>query len=284
MPRKGIQLAYPFEEKRLAKWKAPYLIQPKLDGDRCRGCIDSQGNVVLLSSEENEITSVPHINSALSGLHLRNVEFDGELYIPGAPHESIHSIVSRSINIHVDSGYVEFYIFDVVMSGIQIERTNRLLDILPNRRTGISFGPLQVVPNTFAYGIDDIMRNCDNYIQNGYEGFVIRDSYAPYVRKRSTQMMKFKPRKEDLYKIIGYKEEISIKGLPKNSLGALVCVGDDGTVFNVGSGSLFTQEGRETLWKDKDLLIGQYARIKYQHLTHTRGVPRFPVIVEVVKI
>jgi len=33
--RAGVQLCYPFEEKRLAKWEPPYIVQPKLDGERC---------------------------------------------------------------------------------------------------------------------------------------------------------------------------------------------------------------------------------------------------------
>lgn len=278
MPRKGIMLCYPFETKRLAKWNLPYLIQPKLDGDRCRGCIDSQGNISLLSSEENVITSVPHIYSALENLHLRNVEFDGELYIPGAPHEVIHGIVSREVNLSSDHRLVEFHVFDLVNAFPQVQRINQLIDTIPFN----AFGPLQIVPNRFVTSIDDIMRAADEFAEKGYEGFVIRDAYAPYVRKRSTQMMKFKARKEDLYKIVGYREEISIKGIPKNSLGALICVGDDETEFNVGSGSLLTQEGRETLWKEKESLIGQYARVRYQHLTHARGVPRFPVIVDII--
>lgn len=280
--RKGIMLCYPFEERRLAKWQPPYILQPKLDGDRCRGCIDSQGNILLLSSEENVITSVPHINSALKNLHLRDVEFDGELYIPGAPHEAIHSIVSREVNLSSDHKLVEFHIFDIVNIEPQVKRTSKLLDTIPFKKTGITFGPLQIVPVTFVTTIDEIMREQERYAKEGYEGFVIRDANAPYVRKRSTQMMKFKPRKEDIYEIVGWQEEVSKDGVPKGSLGALLCVGNDGTKFSVGSGSLLTQDVRLELWRVRSTLPGKQARVKYQHLTHARGVPRFPVVVEIV--
>jgi ATP-dependent DNA ligase len=126
------------------------------------------------------------------------------------------------------------------------------------------------------------MQAQEEFAKSGYEGFVVRDALAPYVRKRSTQMMKFKPRKEDLYEIVGTVEEVSIQGISKDSLGALICRGDDGTLFNVGSGSLLTREARQTYWKSRDTLIGKYARVKYQHLTHARGVPRFPVVVEIL--
>jgi len=283
MPRSGIMLCYPFDTKRLSKWQAPYILQPKLDGDRCRGCIDSQGNATLLSSEENEIISVPHINSALEALHLHNVEFDGELYIPGAPHEVIHGIVSRDVNLHEDSCLVEFHIFDLVTGESQVQRTNQLLGTIPFRKTGITFGPLQIVPVSFVSTIDEIMRHQESYAKDGYEGFVIRDACAPYVRRRSTQMMKFKPRKEDLYEIVGTAEEISQFGERKESLGAFICRGNDGTLFSVGSGSLLTRDARQILWKERDNLVGRYARVKYQHLTSARGVPRFPVIVDVIE-
>ena len=94
MSRQGIMLCSPFEESRLKKWRAPYILQPKLDGIRCRAIVEGKGNVKLLSSEENEILSVPHINAQLESLKIDKLELDGELYIHGTPFETIESIVS----------------------------------------------------------------------------------------------------------------------------------------------------------------------------------------------
>jgi ATP-dependent DNA ligase len=278
--REGIMLCYPFEERRLAKWKPPYIIQPKLDGDRCRAIINEESNAILLSSEQHIFNSVPHIYAALKHLGFCNIELDGELYIHGAPHNEIHSIVSRTENLHPDYKLVEFHVFDIVNLHLpQVERTRRLIDLIPTRR---NFSPIQLVPSRVVSSLDEIMRVQEEYARLGYEGFVLRDSDANYVRKRSTQVMKFKPRKEDIYEIVGTQEEVSILGIPKNSLGALICRGDDGTLFNVGSGSLLTREARETLWQERETLVGKWARVKYQHLTHASGVPRFPVVVEVI--
>lgn len=278
-------LCYPFEEKRLAKWTPPFILQPKLDGDRCRAIVRPHCNtIMLLSSEEHMYTSVPHIVDALEKSGLRNVELDGELYIHGAPHSDIHSIVSRTTNLHPDYQLVEYHVFDLVNPHLrQADRTRQLIDLLPTRGTHRNYGPIQIVPSRLVYTLDDIMRAQDEFAKAGYEGFVVRDAFAPYVRKRSTQMMKFKPRKEDLYEITGYAEELSKDKLPKNSLGALICRGDDGTSFNVGSGSLLTREARETLWQARETLIGRYARVKYQHITTAGRVPRFPVVVEIVE-
>jgi len=288
-------LAYPFEEKRLSKWKPPYILQPKLDGERCRAVVDNEGFVTLLSSSEAVIESVPHINKAIENLHLRSVELDGELYIHGAPFEFIESVVSRTVNMHSDARLVEYHAFDVVSADMQAARVSNLLNILDHRQTGMNFGALQVVPSRLVYTLDEIMSALDEYKSAGYEGFVIREASASYVRKRSTQIMKFKPRKEDLYEIVGWAEEISIAGVPKNSLGALICGSDFGMpllynwpgklpdgYFSIGSGSLLTRGNRQSLWDARENLTRKTARVKYQHLTHRRGVPRFPVIVEIV--
>lgn len=94
-------------------------------------------------------------------------------------------------------------------------------------------------------------------------------------------MMKLKPRKEDHYLIIGYEEEISKDGTPKDALGALVLQSDAGHVFKVGSGSFLTRENRVNLWKAKENIVGKIAQIKYQHLTERR-IPRFPVLIDIV--
>ncbi|CAK0758957.1 hypothetical protein CCP1ISM_8890001 [Azospirillaceae bacterium] len=116
-------------------------------------------------------------------------------------------------------------------------------------------------------------------MEMGYEGIIIRDMDAPYVRRRSTQMMKIKPMSEDIYMIIGTEEEISIHGYPKDALGAFVCV-SDGEPFKVGTG--LTRNDRQILWKGREKLIGKWLRVKYQNLSDKRGVPIIPVALEVL--
>ena len=275
MSRKGIQLAYPFEEKRLLKWKPPYIVQPKYDGERCRAIPIGEGKYMLLSSQENPFFSVPHITNALSKLGT-DIELDGELYCHGMSFEDIHSRVSRTVNLHPDYGCIKYHIFDYVSNEPQIVRMNTLPNLIGKETNAMLVAPYYICNN-----LEDVMKSYVLLINKGYEGIIVRHLEAPYVRKRSIYMMKFKPKKEDIYEILGWKEEIDKEGNPKDHLGAIICTSDEGTIFSVGSG--LTNEDRKTLWDSRESLKGRKVKVQYQHLTSGKKVPRFPVFLEVIK-
>ena len=279
MGRAGIMLAQPFEEKRLVKWgSGPFIIQPKLDGERCRALFDARGVVTLLSSEENVITSVPHINEQLEMSGLCNVELDGELYVHGDSFEHIHSIVSRKVNQHFNSYSMQFHVFDIVEDNVPQQVRLRALDELLKGYEGMD-SIIRVPVDYVTSDLETIMEALIRYKSQGYEGLIIRHPMAPYVRKRSPYMMKFKPKKNDIYKIIGYKEEVSIHGVPKGRMGAFILEGDDGTQFAVGSG--FNDNDRFFFWQNREELIGKWCEVQYQHITTKGKVPRFPIFVKV---
>lgn len=269
---KGIMKCYPFEEKRLNKWEPPYIVQPKYDGVRCRA-VPLESGYILLSSEENVIFSVPHINVALNALNI-DIELDGELYCHGMSFEEIISITSRTRNIHPNSTAIKFHLFDVVTEGNQVERLEDVVKI------GHMSKWIVQSPMYACESLDDIMRIYDEIIRKGFEGIIVRHYLNRYERKRSTWIMKFKPKKDDTYEIIGTKEEIDKEGNPKDTLGALICLSGDGNTFSVGTG--FTDERRKELWESRGLLEGLFAKVQYQHITSGNKVPRFPVFVDIV--
>jgi len=272
MAREGIMLCYPFEQKRFEKWGSHAFIQPKLDGERCRA-LKTEHGIDLISSEGNRITSVPHINKQLEKIDFQ--ELDGELYVHGMSFEDIESIVKRTVNQHPRYEDMEFHVFDIINSQPQAERFAELTQ-LPLK------GSLQIVPIKFVDSINSIEMYMEQFQEKGYEGFILRDVFSSYVRKRSTQIMKFKPKKIDIYNIIGYEQEMTIHKELKDSLGALVLDAgySDNSVFRVGTG--FTKDQREMLWKNRELLAGRRCRIAFQTLTDKRGVPRFPVFMGVL--
>lgn len=276
--RSDIMLCYPFEERRLTEpkfgWKWPVIVQPKLDGERCRVVI-RDNKITLLSSECNEIISVPHINNYFQKFFgYEFPEFDGELYLHGLDFSEIHSIVSRKENIHEQSELMQLHIFDFVSDLPQLTRTHRL-----DAYGWSGSGPLKLVSSRIAFSMSEIMIIYNSFIDLGYEGIIIRHTRAPYVRKRSRFMLKFKPKKDDYYKIIGVNQAISIAGEPLSMIGAFQCQGSDGTPFKIGAGKL-THEERKNLWKDRHTLIDSFAHVQYQNIT-SGGVPRFGLCIDV---
>jgi len=277
---KGIQKFYPFEEKRLVTWNPPFIVQIKYDGDRGVDHPLQNGSHLLVTSEENPVFSVPHINEALQNLGSTK-KLDGEFYnhdifLEGG-HELIHSIVSRTVNIHPRYKEMEFHIFDYQdISKPQMVRTIEL-DILRER---IKL-PLVISPYWICYTLDEIKRVYDKVIEMEYEGIIIRNVFGIYeIDKRTRWGMKFKPKKKDTYKIIGWKEEVSIDGIPKGRIGSLIMSSQAGDEFGVSAGLDFAEKDR--LWKIRDKLDTMRAIVHYQHLTNKR-IPKGTFNVEVVE-
>ena len=279
--RTGIQLAYPFSEKRLTKWRLPYLVQPKLDGERCRAIVASVTSnhtspikrVLLLSSSEEIISSIPHINRSMQ--ILPEGEYDGELYIHNRQQNYTHSIISREVNPHPNFEEVQYHIFDKIDNRIQADRITDLNLILRNPPTSI-----HLVPTTVCFTHSELLSKYDQFIAEGYEGFIVREISSLYVRKRSTEMMKFKPKQTDTYICIKPTEAISEDGKPLGMIGAFECMDDMGTIFKVGAGKL-THSERKEMWEDFiKLYPGEYPKrskleVEYQTKSGARGVPLF---------
>ena len=271
--RTGIMLCYPFEQNRLEKWNPPYIVQPKLDGERCRA--SEHG---LLSSEENSFDhTVPHILIEYISFCNKNKvypELDGELYKHGLTFEEIHSIVSTSrVSLHPDYQRIEFHYFDIIEEGPQHLRlaSLKLLELPP---------PFVRVPVYIAYDLKEIMTCYHKILDQGYEGIVVRHIDNLYIRRRSTLLMKFKPKKSDIYPICGWNEEVSNEGIPKGRIGSIDCV-KDGQIFSVSAG--LDDDTKAELWKVKDSLVGKQCKVWYQTITSGRGVPKFVSKIEVLE-
>lgn len=300
MPAKrvGIQLCYPYDEKRLARWQPPYICQPKYDGERCRAVIDSYGNATLYSSEANEKLSVPHINYALKALDLRSVELDGEAYTHGFTWELIHGIFSRTADLHPRFEDLQYHIFDIISTDPMLGRALYLQD-LSSRLSS----PLLLSPTTLCSTADEVFSCFSHYCSLGYEGIIVRSADGLYRRSfekevRSTDVMKFKPKKEDYYRIAGYSVEVDKHGTPKpGRLGRFILFSasesdlpylglyppqtdpPDG-YFAVGSG--LADFHRKDYWTRRESLLGHLLRVIYQHTTPGKGVPRFGVAKEIL--
>jgi len=273
-------LCYPWSAQRLTTYNKPYIVQAKLNGERCRVLMTPDG-VKLLSSEGNEFNLLPKIQenpfwTALAEYYGGEAEFDGELYCHGISRQEIHSIVSRRVNIHPEVDLIYISLFDTPqLEAEQATRTQTLTEAF--NRALYSVGCTEYIKLVSTYcaislgDIEQYLRHCLNL---GYEGVVVKNPSSYYTRARSTNWMKIKPRKFDRYTIVGYTEECDIYGNPKGSLGAFDVCDKDGKTFKVGTG--FTACQRATWWEDRTNMLGMDILVYYPTLTN-RGIPDNPV-------
>ena len=256
-------LAHVYEDYQ-NKLKFPVVVQPKLDGMRCIAAIKN-GKAKLFSRTQKSIETVPHIVTELERLYSgMTITLDGELYVhDGDNFNELMSILKRD-ELHPDHEKIEYWVYDVESSEPYEKRAQLLPDILESNK---------VKPITMdrANSHDEVKSKLQQYIQNGFEGAMVRDLSSGYENKRSKALLKYKLFIDDEFEVIGVEEG---KGKLQGKAGAFVCKTKDGLIFNVKmEGSL------ESL---TDYLInfnkyeGKLLTVRFFSYT-IKGVPRFPV-------
>ena len=132
-----------------------------------------------------------------------------------------------------------------------------------------------------VYNVDNPVRLVDlltHFVEQKYEGLVVRNPLPPYVRKRTVDMLKWKPKHKDSYLIVDVEEEHDQYGTPKNTLGAIWCQ-KDAQRFKVSAGG-FTHDVRKELWEAGRDLDGMWLLVRYPELTD-RGIPNHAVALEI---
>jgi len=269
--RKHILLASPYSRSKLEKALAlrGYVFgQPKLNGERAIWT-----GQVLLSSEGNEFISVPHITAYLQN-KFPGKPLDGELYKHGWPRQQIHSVVSRTRNLHPEHREIRFHVFDIVSPDTQDVRLAKLFDKATDIRE-----PL-ILTKTYKFRChDDAEELVTRFYSDGYEGLIVRKPNGIYKPLSRAHMMKWKPKRGDTYEVVDYIEGI---GKYAGTLGALIVRGSEGRTFHVGSFAVDDRE-RDRLWRSALAggLIGKRVRIRYFELTED-GIPPSSVFEAIV--
>lgn len=265
IPVHEVQLGSPRDKLRLKNGEEFWLTQ-KLNGTRA-----TYINGKLISRQGIEFKGLEHIIRELSN-YGNDYIFDGELIrknTDGLSDNENFTIGTGIINSdEEDKSCIEFVIFDManrfdfLMYGKSKQyyriRRSMLNVIAEDCRNNDS---VRVVPVIY-YGSDPNM--IDHYLEYaesmGWEGLMLNKN-APYVCKRTTDLIKIKKFKYSDLKIVGYEEGTNkYEGM----LGAVI-VDYKGNTVNVGSG--FTDEQREEYWKIREELIGKIVEVKYKDVT-----------------
>jgi DNA ligase 1 len=221
-----------------------------------------------------------------SGALMQSFVFDGE--VVGNSFQELMRQARRKENVTAEDSV--FHIFDILPltdfnRGHWNAQLHKRIELLHAMEPAIDKMPnvellphLQVDLDTHE-GRSKLERYAKDMVAAGFEGIMIKDLDSPYICKRSTSWMKWKPTITVDLEVIGLEEGT---GRNKNRLGALVCNGvDDGKEITVNAGSGFSDAERDSLWEDRNLIFGRTVEImadaitQNQDGTYSLRFPRF---------
>ena len=251
----------------------PCFVQPKLDGIRCVTYI-KESEIVNQSRQLKYFKNLDHINFELERIFsiFPTIVLDGELYNHDIVFNQIAGIVKRE-KLKVDDREklenIQYHIYDCFFTNENKTAIERV-DIIEKLKT-IKFKYVKFVQTYICPTKDDIAnRFHPAFVEDKYEGLILRNIKATYEFTRTKNLQKYKTFSDDEFEIIGYKQGEGH---------------DDGTVIwkcKTKSGKEFdvrpvgSVKERSELYKNGDKCIGKMLTVTYQELSEF-GVPRFPV-------
>jgi DNA ligase 1 len=253
----------------------PYWSQPKLDGIRCLTFEEG-----MQSRNGKPLLSAPHIREVLQDFFDEFPEYilDGELYNHSLKNEfeKIISLARKSKptqdDLNESAELVEYHVYDVITPE-PMTYTQRK-EFLETHILG-RFKNVVVVPTVQLFGTEEVESKLGEYLEDGYEGQMLRVDADPYDQKRSKSLIKHKTFEDDEYIIT---DIIEGKGNWAGYAKAVEILLPDGTTQQ--SGMRGTQAFAKELLENKQDYLGGKSQVtvRYQNKTGD-GKLRFPVVV-----
>lgn len=231
---------------------------------------NNDGIVSLWSRTRKPINSCPHISKSIeeSGLLCK---LDGELY-NHEYHNNFEELLSLIRQEEPQPGCekVQYHIYDLPDTDMTNQLRNEYLQSL---KPLFENSPIHIVETIIVNDENELMDAFDHFIEQGYEGCMVRNMDGKYVNKRSYDLQKVKEFDDDEFKIIGVK--VGTKGsmagkavftcqLPYQGMNTFDCK---------MKGSM---DELKKYADDPSLVIGKILTVQFQGYTKY-GVPRFPV-------
>jgi ATP-dependent DNA ligase len=258
------------------KMKFPCLVQPKLDGVR----------LLIFMNDTNEIVMQSRTGKNMDNIHLQHIKkrcqeffdsvprefklicLDGELFSKYMKFEDIVS-TSRSNKVLKDEvkERIQYHVYDVICEGSMKYRSDLLIKLMSKIATQ---GDIKLVRSHVCSSHEEVMQYHSKFINDNYEGIMIRAMDKPYVQKRSDGLQKYKSFMDDEFEIVSVKEGTG------NDKGTAIfeCLLHNQTTFYVRP--IGIKNYRKKLLSEKENLVGKMLTVTFQEYTD-RGVPRFPV-------
>lgn len=254
----------------MSKVKYPAIGEYKLDGKRILADVGPEGTV--LRSRNGIIESAyAHIRVACDRLWDPDLMPSDGLVLDG---ELMWGMFGDRKLAEAEAVFVVFDLLPKSEFGQQVcgllqqQRSHLVQDLLRDFD-----GPIQAVKGRQVTSEADLMAFYAEALAAGYEGVMVKDPTARYQFKRAKHWMKLKPEDTEDLPVVGYFEG---QGKLDGMLGGIEVRRQNGVLVRVGGG--FDDGQRQSLWANRETLVGRVAEVKFQEPTPD-GSLRFPVFV-----
>lgn len=290
-----VQLAHPYHKhskKVVFDDESLVFTQPKLDGIRSTMQWEESSNKAT-SRDGKDQPVVQHILDEWGSiLRDNNMVADGELYNHDLRHDfnKITSLVKkqRPTSTSISSNWewennlesarmIEYHVYDVFFNDepdlVFSERFAKLVDLISKDE----FTYIKQVPTYSVSSEKEMMENYDHFLQDEYEGMIIRLDTS-YEHKKTSNMLKHKEFCDSEFEIL---ELIQGTGNRHGMAGAaLIKVPgvEEPKKTNIKGSRAWLQQ----LWDERYDINGKglMGTVRYPNLTPA-GVPRFPYLVAI---
>jgi DNA ligase 1 len=222
----------------------------------------------MYSRSRKEITNIPGLGIAVAQAckGLKNIEWaDGELYSDKLTFREIQSIIRQTNSVHPDADKINFHMFDYISEKPFSARMVQMEDkIVGNDR-------IMIVP-CIAAVVDKINVMHNTFVEEGYEGIILRNPDMPYEEKRSSGLIKYKLFRDEEFRVIDWSPEKNDETL----MGAAILETADGEIFKARPA--MSELDKAEIWENRDAYIGMMAIVKFQEKDPVSGIPRFPIL------
>lgn len=276
--------------------KYPVYSQPKLDGIRC--IVRKEGDTLIGRTRNGkEIECIPHILKSLNGFFLAHPKaiLDGELYNHDLRDNfnKITSLVRKQRPIKSDKmtdkafakkqteyqarvveaeDVIQYHVYDCPKLNDVVNESQSFDFRIEELKSKLMTNKhIILVETSEVYSLGNLNSLYGQYLEQGYEGQMVRKNSSKYDNKRSTSLLKRKEFIDAEYKVV----DIDVgNGNRSGTAKHLVCYcPKTKTTFNSNIKGSF--EYLKEIYDNRKDYIGQLATIKYFQLTPD-GIPRFP--------
>lgn len=286
---KGMK-GYDYKPNSIKSW--PVYTQPKINGIRMLSIEGglNQNNTRIISMKSwlnNSFTNLGHIEIELREFFEylpRYSTLDGELYNHRLDFSDLRSAVKTTTTVHPLLHTIQYCIFDINYEdpeGTPFEKRYALLINAFNNYVhdrGSAPQTFGIVPSQIARNHDEVQRQHDQHVAQGYEGIMIKKisngvpsgnkvyEESLYRQDKGNHILKYKQFFDEEVIILRYAE---VEEIP-------VFLVRDKRDNLLSVHMLRNSSDKQVLYRNSLSIIGKQLTIRYQEMSET-GVPKSPV-------